>query len=221
MHWFAIRRDGLPPHGNRPSSLFGRNNRGANCSGTSTRDVTLAKLRPTFFFNSFPQPWATGNTSQTVFAPTFFPPLFLSLFFLFIFLSICKPCIFISRSMRKWRIKHYFLIAIFFIASYFASAQTNATLNSTLPTYKIGVLFPDPVSVRASDPTLNDMIVASEVAISMAAANISRNNIIPGTVEQRRRKARHILFLFSFSFLMCCTPTNETNYKLRKLQTFS
>ncbi|KAL1930958.1 hypothetical protein VTP01DRAFT_10095 [Rhizomucor pusillus] len=81
--------------------------------------------------------------------------------------------------MRKWRIKHYFLIAIFFIASYFASAQTNATLNSTLPTYKIGVLFPDPVSVRASDPTLNDMIVASEVAISMAAANISRNNIIP------------------------------------------
>lgn len=217
MHWFAIRRDGLPPHGNRPSSLFGRNNRGANC----TRDVTLAKLRPTFFFQFISTTMGNWEHQPNCICSNFFPPLFLSLFFLFIFLSICKPCIFISRSMRKWRIKHYFLIAIFFIASYFASAQTNATLNSTLPTYKIGVLFPDPVSVRASDPTLNDMIVASEVAISMAAANISRNNIIPGTVEQRRRKARHILFLFSFSFLMCCTPTNETNYKLRKLQTFS
>ncbi|KAG2220592.1 hypothetical protein INT45_002614, partial [Circinella minor] len=37
------------------------------------------------------------------------------------------------------------------------------------------VLFPDPTIVRQEDPTLNDMIVASNAAINMASENIIRN----------------------------------------------
>ncbi|KAF7731952.1 Metabotropic GABA-B receptor subtype 3A [Apophysomyces ossiformis] len=47
------------------------------------------------------------------------------------------------------------------------------------PVYTIGVMFPDPKAVRANDPTLNNMIIASEVAIQMAAENIKAQNILP------------------------------------------
>ena len=60
----------------------------------------------------------------------------------------------------------------------FANAQTT---NTTTPTYTIGVLFPDPAIVREEDPTLNDMIVASNAAINMASENIIRTNLLPGT----------------------------------------
>ncbi|KAI9491860.1 periplasmic binding protein-like I [Zychaea mexicana] len=56
-----------------------------------------------------------------------------------------------------------------------AYAQTS---NSSIPTYTIGVIFPDPSQVRQDDPTLNDMIVASNAAIDMVATNIVRSDML-------------------------------------------
>ncbi|ORY96447.1 periplasmic binding protein-like I [Syncephalastrum racemosum] len=73
-------------------------------------------------------------------------------------------------------------------ATTITSATQSSTANTTLITttapagaakYTIGVLFPNPVAVRPGDPTLNDMILASETAIIMAARNISVNHILP------------------------------------------
>lgn len=58
---------------------------------------------------------------------------------------------------------------------------TTTTAPAGAATYTIGVLFPDPAAVRRDDPTLNDMILASETAIIMAAQNISVNHVLPGT----------------------------------------
>ncbi|KAG0182904.1 Metabotropic GABA-B receptor subtype 3A [Apophysomyces sp. BC1034] len=40
-------------------------------------------------------------------------------------------------------------------------------------------MFPDPTVVRENDPTLNNMIIASEMAIQMAADDIKKSNILP------------------------------------------
>lgn len=73
------------------------------------------------------------------------------------------------------------LLSLFlFILPRNVDAQQQNSTNSSLPVYNIGVLFPDPAAVRAQDPTLNDMIVASEVAIQMASNHIVKSNILPG-----------------------------------------
>lgn len=58
--------------------------------------------------------------------------------------------------------------------------------SSNTPIYKIGVLFPDPASVRATDPTLNDMIVASRTAIDLASQSASK--IAPGTKDMHEHQ---------------------------------
>ena len=68
-----------------------------------------------------------------------------------------------------------------FVVDYYDDFANAQTANTTAPTYTIGVIFPDPATVRQGDPTLNDMIVASNAAIDMASQNIMQNNLLSGT----------------------------------------
>lgn len=59
--------------------------------------------------------------------------------------------------------------------------QLKNTTASQIPTYNIGIIFPNATAVKQADPSLGDMIVTNELAIQLANEAIKKSNILPGT----------------------------------------
>lgn len=66
-----------------------------------------------------------------------------------------------------------------------SSAHPTATSSAHIPTYNIGILFPNASDVRKSDPALNNMILTSELAIQLAQQKIRSLNILPGKIKSK------------------------------------
>lgn len=59
--------------------------------------------------------------------------------------------------------------------------SSTASTPNQKPVYTIGVLFPNATEVKLDDTNLANMILTSELAIQLAADDIKKNNILPGT----------------------------------------
>ncbi|KAI8394060.1 periplasmic binding protein-like I [Radiomyces spectabilis] len=140
-----------------------------------------------------------------------------------------------SRGYRLFNLKFIhllFLWTCFYLTIHAAPNNTNT--NDTRPVYTIGVLFPDPLSVRNHDPTLNNMIVSSETAIHMAKADVEAANLVPdvrlqivrgesdennpgrtswATVEMVAMGVKYVISLCYWILAIGCFPGNWWTWK--------
>jgi hypothetical protein len=80
-----------------------------------------------------------------------------------------------------------------------SSAHPTATPSAHIPTYNIGILFPNASEVRKSDPALNNMILTSELAIQLAQQKIRSWNILPGKIKSKGYDFPILFFSFFYS----------------------
>lgn len=75
--------------------------------------------------------------------------------------------------------------------------QLKNTTASQIPTYNIGIIFPNATDVKTDDPSLGDMITTSELAIQLANEAIRKSNILPGTFYINLSQCNSLAYMYN------------------------